>query len=113
MEYADSIKEAGAIAAALGSIAAVLWAVVRFAVLKPLDKRIKEATRPIQPGYRNGGESLADIASKVKDLTERFDRIEEAHRIQEERHLQVIEHLLELKTPRRTTRRKQQDTKGN
>ena len=111
MEYTDLIKEAGSVAAALGSIAAVLWAVVRFAVLKPPDKRIEEATKPIQPGYRNGGESLADIAGKVKDLTDRFDQLEEAHRIQEERHLQVIEHLLELKTtPRRTTRRKQQDT---
>ena len=112
MEYTELVKEAGAVAAALGSIAAVIWAVVRYAVLKPLDKRIKEATQPIQPGYRNGGDSLADIAKKVKDLNNRFDRLEEAHRIQEERHLQVIEHLLELQKPRRTTRRKQQDTKG-
>lgn len=109
----ELIKEAGAVAAALASIAAVLWAVVRFAVLKPLDRRIKEATRPIQPGYRNGGESLADLAAKVGALTERFDRLERAHEVQEERHLQVIEHLLELRTtPRRTKRPKQQNTKG-
>jgi hypothetical protein len=112
MSIVDFIQEAGAVAAALASIAAVLWAVVRFAVLKPLDKRIKEATQPIQPGYRNGGESLADVSNKVSQLTDRFDRLEEAHQVQEQRHMQVIEHLLELQKPRRTTRRKQQDTKG-
>jgi len=26
---------------------------------------IKKATMPIQPGYRNAGESLADLAQKV------------------------------------------------
>lgn len=113
MEYTDFIKEAGAVAAALGSIAAVIWAVVRFAVLKPLDRRIKEMTKPIQPGYRNGGDSLADLSSKVSQLAERFDRLEEAHQVQEERHLQVIEHLLELKPkPRASARRKQQNTEG-
>lgn len=110
MEYTEFIKEAGAVAAALGSIAAVIWGVVRYAVLKPLDRRIKEMTKPIQPGYRNGGDSLADLSSKVTELTNRFDRLEEAHQLQEARHLQVIEHLLELQKPRRTTRRKQQDT---
>lgn len=109
MDVTYYIKEAGAVAAALASVAAIIWGIVRFAVLKPLDRRIKEATQPIQPGYRNGGSSLYDIAAKVRGLDERLDRLEEAHRIQEERHLQVIEHLLELKTPRRTTRRKNTD----
>lgn len=113
MDITYYIKEAGAVAAALAAVAGVLWAVVRFAVLKPLDRRIEEATRPIQPGYRNGGESLADIASKVKDLAKRFDQLEEAHQVQEERHLQVIEHLLELKTPRRAAPRRKTKQTGD
>ena len=29
---------------------------------------LTKATRPIQPGYRNGGESLSDIAATVKRI---------------------------------------------
>ena len=29
---------------------------------------LTKATRPIQPGYRNGGESLSDIADTVKRI---------------------------------------------
>lgn len=29
---------------------------------------VSKATRPIQPGYRNGGESLADISDMVKKI---------------------------------------------
>lgn len=29
---------------------------------------LTEATQPIQPGYRNGGESLADVAADTKTL---------------------------------------------
>ena len=29
---------------------------------------VSKATRPIQPGYRNGGESLADISDMVKRI---------------------------------------------
>lgn len=38
---------------------------------------VGKATRPIQPGYRNGGESLADIAHIVKRIADRLDLIEE------------------------------------
>ena len=38
---------------------------------------VSKATRPIQPGYRNGGESLADIAHIVKRIADRLDLIEE------------------------------------
>lgn len=107
MDFTYYIKEAGAVAAALAALAGVLWAVVRFAVLRPLDRRIQEATKPIQPGYHNGGDSLADVSRKVRDLGERFERLEEAHLIQDERHIQVIEHLLELRTvPKRATARR-------
>lgn len=29
---------------------------------------VSKATKPIQPGYRNGGESLADISDMVKRI---------------------------------------------
>ena len=29
---------------------------------------IEKATRPISPGYRNGGESLADLAHEIRRL---------------------------------------------
>lgn len=38
---------------------------------------VSKATKPIQPGYRNGGESLADIAHIVKRIADRLDIIED------------------------------------
>jgi len=33
---------------------------------------IKKATQTIQPGFRNGGESLADVAAKVDRISEKL-----------------------------------------
>ena len=33
---------------------------------------LSKATKPIQPGYRNGGESLADVAYTVKRIAEKI-----------------------------------------
>lgn len=33
-----------------------------------VDEKLKKYTQPIQPGYRNGGESLADLAHTVKRM---------------------------------------------
>lgn len=33
-----------------------------------VDVKVKEYTQPIQPGYRNGGESLADVSHNLKLL---------------------------------------------
>jgi len=33
---------------------------------------IKKATQPIQPGFRNGGDSLADVSSKVDRIIEKL-----------------------------------------
>ena len=38
---------------------------------------VSKATKPIQPGYRNGGESLADVARIVKRIADRLEVIEE------------------------------------
>lgn len=39
---------------------------------------VATATKPIQPGYRNGGESLADVAALVRELARRAG-IEDGH----------------------------------
>lgn len=38
---------------------------------------VSKATKPIQPGYRNGGESLADVAHTVKRIAQRLEIIED------------------------------------
>ena len=48
----------------VGSLMWYIRVIVRDEVLK--------ATRPIQPGYRNGGESLADIADTVKRIANKI-----------------------------------------
>ena len=62
----------GVLAIVSGVIAGLTW-LIRNVVRDELTK----ATRPIQPGYRNGGESLADVAHLVKRIADRLDIIEE------------------------------------
>lgn len=33
---------------------------------------VRKATQPIQPGYRNGGQSLADVAFMVKRIADKI-----------------------------------------
>jgi hypothetical protein len=33
---------------------------------------VRKATQSIQPGYRNGGESLADVAANVKRILDKI-----------------------------------------
>lgn len=53
----------GIITIITGVLAGFLW-LTRVVVRDELTK----ATRPIQPGYRNGGESLADVADTVRRI---------------------------------------------
>ena len=48
----------------VGSLMWYIRVIVRDEVLK--------ATRPIQPGYRNGGDSLADVADTVKRIAKQI-----------------------------------------
>ena len=48
-------------------VGALAW-YVRVAVRDEVAK----ATKPIQPGYRNGGQSLADIADTVRRIAEKI-----------------------------------------
>lgn len=62
----------GILAILAGLIAALMW-YVRSVVRDEIHK----ATQSIQPGYRNGGESLADVAHIVKRIADRLDALEE------------------------------------
>ena len=53
----------GLISIITGVLAGFLW-LTRVVVRDELTK----ATRPIQPGYRNGGDSLADVADTVRRI---------------------------------------------
>ena len=48
-------------------VGALMW-YVRVVVRDEVSK----ATKPIQPGYRNGGESLADVAHTVKRIADKI-----------------------------------------
>jgi len=54
----------GIVATVLG-ILALMGAGLVWLIRNVVRDEIKKATMPIQPGYRNGGESLADLAQKV------------------------------------------------
>jgi len=95
MNINNIIIELGAVAAALATIAGVVWAVVKFAVLKPLDKRIKEVTKQIQPGA-NGGESLSDANRKIDNLSEDIEHLIERIEAVETRQMSILEYLLSL-----------------
>jgi hypothetical protein len=58
----------GLIAILSGILAGFSW-LTRAIVRDELTK----ATKPIQPGYRNGGESLADVANNVKRIMARLE----------------------------------------
>ena len=68
----------GDVLAIIGVSAAVLsvidWRIRGHIDTRLLDFRelvrsdIEKATRPISPGYRNGGESLADLAHEIRRL---------------------------------------------
>ena len=73
MEPNDIVALVGGVLAILVTLVGGLMWYVRVVVRDEVSK----ATRPIQPGYRNGGESLADIAHTVKRIADRLDIIEE------------------------------------
>lgn len=63
---------------------------------RKLEKLITEQTQPIQPGYRNGGESLADVANLARSLKGSVDTLERVHREQGDTMREVRERVLDL-----------------
>jgi len=73
MDPNDIVALVGGVLAIVVTLVGGLMWYVRVVVRDEVGK----ATKPIQPGYRNGGESLADIAHTVRRIAERLDIIED------------------------------------
>jgi len=61
----------GIVATVLG-ILAIMGTGLVWLIRNVVRDEIKKATQPIQPGFRNGGDSLADVSSKVDRIIERL-----------------------------------------
>jgi len=78
---------AGQLAGALSAIGAVVFVIVKYAVVRPIQTYIDLRTHQIQP-ETNGGKSLSDVAlgiqrveRKVETLNKRVDTLENALKI--------------------------------
>jgi hypothetical protein len=74
-ENGFDIVDAGELVAFIIAISAIiryiaLWArkMLRSEIQDVMEISMKHYTQPIQPGYRNGGESLADLAHLMKRM---------------------------------------------
>ena len=68
MDVGDTV---GIVATVLG-ILAIMGTGLVWLIRNVVRDEIKKATQPIQPGFRNGGDSLADVSSKVDRIIERL-----------------------------------------
>lgn len=107
--FRDAVVQWGQVAGAIAAILALLGLLFRYLVLKPLDRKILEATKQIQPDA-NGGQSLSDVnkkvdnlATAVEDLGDRLDRMEQ-------RSLDMYEHIIDLTKAKSRARNKSGDT---
>jgi len=68
MDFRDVV---GLIATSLAALAIMGTGLV-WLIRNVVRDEIKKATQPIQPGFRNGGDSLADVSSKVDRIIEKL-----------------------------------------
>lgn len=59
--------------ALVGAVAGILRFTAKM-IKRVVREELEHYTRPIQPGYRNGGQSLADVAAKVDELIKAFEK---------------------------------------
>lgn len=88
------LQQWAGIAGNIVTIGGLVWVIFRFAVLRPLDRRISDATKQIQPGA-NGGLSLTDVHKKADTLVEVVDRLERRIARIEERHIDLYDKVVE------------------
>ena len=68
MDFGDIV---GLIATSLAALAIMGTGLV-WLIRNVVRDEIKKATQPIQLGFRNGGDSLADVSSKVDRIIEKL-----------------------------------------
>ena len=68
MQWTDIVGIAVGVITILAAILAGLFWLIRSVVRQEIERY----TKTIQPGYRHGGNSLADIAAKIDELASRL-----------------------------------------
>jgi hypothetical protein len=71
----NAIIMAGQVAGALSAIGAVVFVIVKYVVVKPIQNYIDKATYPISP-LANGGKSLPDVIRAIKRVETKLERID-------------------------------------
>lgn len=66
---------AGQIAGALSAIGAVVFFIVKYVVVKPIQNYIDKATYPISP-IANGGKSLPDAIKAIKRVEVKLEKLD-------------------------------------
>jgi hypothetical protein len=68
MQWTDVVGISVGILTALALLLTGLFWLIRSVVRQEIERY----TKTIQPGYRNGGSSLSDIAAKIDDIASRL-----------------------------------------
>ncbi len=71
----EAIIMAGQVAGALSAIGAVVFVIVKYVVVKPIQNYIDKATYPISP-KANGGKSLPDVIRAIKRVEVKLEKID-------------------------------------
>ena len=71
----EAIIMAGQVAGALSAIGAVVFVIVKYVVVKPIQNYIDKATYPISP-TANGGKSLPDVIRAIKRVETKLEKID-------------------------------------
>jgi hypothetical protein len=71
----DAIVMAGQVAGALSAIGAVVFVIVKYVVVKPIQNYIDKATYPISP-TANGGKSLPDAIRVIKRIETKLEKMD-------------------------------------
>lgn len=66
-----SLTEWVGVAVGILTIIGALLAGLSWLIRHIVREEVHKATQPIQPGYRNGGESLADVAALTRKIAEK------------------------------------------
>jgi hypothetical protein len=67
---------AGQVAGALSAIGAVVYVIVKYVVVKPIQNYIDKATYPISP-TANGGKSLPDVIRAIKRVEVKIEKLDD------------------------------------
>ena len=70
----NAIIMGGQVAGALSAIGAVVFVIVKYVVVKPIQNYIDKATYPISP-TANGGKSLPDVIRAIKRVEIKLEKL--------------------------------------